>query len=146
MFFFFSFINTKVGTRVFYIVFPPETIIAIVMQFRLNVGTQFFPRLRQTPYAGYLKLFAKAPELLTHAVTHLVVRKSVSSGVRSSEGHRDVSRRVLNRGCRESKDLIDISLRPNLRICCFDFINISMFRSEWTVGTSVQRTALTGFG
>jgi len=117
------------------------------MQFKLTVGKLFFPPLCQTLYASYVKLFAEASELLTHAlVQQVVVSKSASSGVRPSGGHRDGSWRVLYQGCGEDEDLIDLPLWPNLRICCFDFFNVSTCRSEWTVGTSVQRIALTAFG
>jgi hypothetical protein len=77
-------LNTKVGTRVFCPVFSPSyTVITSVMQFNIIVGTLFFfPPLPQTLYASYLKLFADAPELLTHVVFQLVV---VSESA-SSEG------------------------------------------------------------
>jgi hypothetical protein len=78
---------------------PSETTVTIVMQFKLTVGTLFFPPLRQTLYATYLKLFAEASELLTHALVQLVVvSKSASSRVRPSRGHRSGCRRVLYRG------------------------------------------------
>lgn len=68
----------------------------------------------------------------------LVVSKSASFGVRPSGGHKDGSRRVLNRGGKEGEDLIDLPVRPNRRVCCFDFFNVSTCRPERTVGTSVQ--------
>ena len=114
------------------------------MQFILC--TLFFPPLCLTLYAGYLKLFAEASELLTHALIQLVVvSKSASSRVRPSGGHRDGSRSVLYQGCREDKDLIDLPLLPDLRICYFDFFNVRTCRSERTFGTSVQRITLTVF-
>ena len=123
------------------------TIITVVKQFKFMLATLFFPPLRLMLYAGYLNLFSEASELLTHAFVQLVVvSKSASSRVRPSGGHRDGSWSVLYQGCREGKDLIDLPLWPNLRIYCFDFFNVSTCRSEWTVGTSVQRAALTGFG
>jgi hypothetical protein len=58
-----------------------------------------FSALGETLYAGRVKPFAEASELITHAVSQLVViRKTASSvfGVRPSGGQKGGSRRVQN--------------------------------------------------
>jgi hypothetical protein len=60
-----------------------------------------FPLVRETLYAGRVKLYAEASELLTHAVSARRRPKNGVFGVRTSGVQKGGSRRVLNRDCRE---------------------------------------------
>jgi hypothetical protein len=51
---------------------------------KVSITNTLFPPLRQTLYAGRVKLFAEASELFMHAVFQLVVvRNTASSGAKS---------------------------------------------------------------
>jgi hypothetical protein len=64
-----------------------------------------FPPLRETQYAGSVKLFAEASELFKHAVFQfIVVGKTASSECILPGGQKDGIRRVLNRDCKEDEE------------------------------------------
>jgi hypothetical protein len=60
-----------------------------------------FPLVRETLYAGRIKLCAEASELLTHAVSARRRPKNGVFGVHTSGVQKGGSRRVLNRDCGE---------------------------------------------
>jgi len=61
------------------------------------------PLVRETLYAGRVKLYAEASELLTHAVSARRLPKNCLFGVQPSGVQKGGSRRVLNGECREDE-------------------------------------------
>ena len=97
-----------------------------------SIINTFFSPLRETLYAGTVKLYSEASQLFRKAVLQVIVVSKTASSEFILQGDEKTGQNVQYQKCQVDKDLIQRPLWPKTlnSLVFFNFLNICTYRSE----------------